>query len=83
MQVEEVRPVTAGNFKRIAESFRRDQADANTPAFCQRIDDDGRPVNKETDSRRIRSGLFDDIQDSDVEIRRRRIRLRRPDGRQA
>ena len=83
MEIEEVRPVAAGDFKRVAKPLCGDQADTNAPAFCQRIDDHCRPVHEEADSCRIRSGLFDDIQDSDIEIRRRRIRLCRPDGRQA
>jgi hypothetical protein len=80
MQVEEVRPVAARDLQRVAKTLGGDQPNLDTFAFGQRVDDDRRAVGKKVDQAWIDTALFENIQHSFLEIRRRRVGFGRDDA---
>jgi hypothetical protein len=73
VEVEEIRPVASGDFQRIAKTLRGDQPDLDALAFGQRVDDHGGAVRQEIDRLGIDAALFQHVEHTRLEVRRRRV----------
>jgi hypothetical protein len=67
-EVEEVRPVAAGDLERVAEPLRGDQARRDALALGEGVDDHRRPVDEEADVRRRDARLGDDVEHAALEV---------------
>ena len=78
-QVEEIRPVAAGDLEHVAKAFSRDEPRLHAFAFGERIDDDGRAVSEKGDGRNVDLALGENIEHALIEIRRGGVDLGRAD----
>src|ERR1700722_4015617 len=74
-QVEEIRPIPAGDLNGVAKARRGDERHLGALALGQRVDHDCRPMRDEIDRRDVHPGFGDHIEDASLEIRWRGVRL--------
>jgi hypothetical protein len=79
VEVEVVRPIAAGDLQHVAEALGRDQAGEDALAFRQRVDHERRPVREVNDVGERDAAPREHVQHAPLEIRRRRVGLRRDD----
>ena len=75
VQIEEIRPVAAGDFQRIAEPLGGDETHPDSLALRQCVDDDRRSVCEEIDGCRVDASFFENLEHAFLEIGRRRVGL--------
>ena len=75
VQVEEIGPVAARDFERVAEAVGGDEPDPRALALGQGVDDDRRAVREKVDGSGVDSSLLHDIQHALLEAGRSRVGL--------
>ena len=75
VQIEQVRPVAAGDFQRVPKALGGDQSDLRTLALGKCVDDDGRAMHKRIDLAKRHATLAQHVEDAAFEVRRSGRRL--------